>query len=178
MLLLTVGGASVVVANYQPFRPGYFQYDVPSVATSATTINWVGMPPNLRAIRVPSHEGLTFTYRFSIWNHGPVPVTIERFGIPLSEQRGSWEIITPIAIMPNANMISPTWEPVRPVTLASRQQIGVEVRVTVTHCAGVGALTQWNQLPITFSVYGIERHVLAPTNVQINLLGTEPGCRG
>ena len=38
-------------------------------------------PPNVWTYRIP-YKGLTFTYRFWIWNHGPVPITVTRFGIP------------------------------------------------------------------------------------------------
>jgi hypothetical protein len=31
-----------------------------------------------------------------------------------------------------------------------------------------GALTRWNVIPVTFKVFGIERHVLALMNVQID----------
>jgi len=38
-------------------------------------------PPNVWTYRIP-YKGLTFTYRFWVWNHGSVPITITRFGIP------------------------------------------------------------------------------------------------
>lgn len=50
---------------------------------------------------------------------------------------------------------------------------GVEMQITITDCDLRG---RWNEVPITFETYGIERHVLAPTNVQIDLVGPQPGC--
>jgi hypothetical protein len=37
---------------------------------------------------------------------------------------------------------------------------GVEMQITITDCDLRG---RWNEVPITFEMYGIERHVLAPT---------------
>jgi hypothetical protein len=49
---------------------------------------------------------------------------------------------------------------------------GVEMRVTVTKCWSV----KWNAIPVTFTVYGIERHVIAPMNVQIDLVASKTDC--
>ena len=156
----------VVVANYQPFRPGYKQYGPPpGVEVEVIRVNWLGMPPNLRIFEVPTEDGMTFRYRFSIWNHGPVPVTVTRFGVPSSEQESGLTQV-PVAVDPNVYG-GGQWIPVQSVRLAPRQMMGIEMEVTVTSCmSGV----RWNQIPITFEMYGIERHVLAPTNVQIDLV--------
>jgi hypothetical protein len=117
-----------------------------------------------------------FTYRFSIWNHGPVPITITGFGIPKSEQAGDGLTNVPVAIYPDVYAVPSVggaWEPVRPLTLQPRQMAGVEMRVTVTmKCWSV----KWNTIPVTFTVYGIERHVFAPMNVQIDLVGSKTDC--
>ena len=55
----------VVVANYQPFRPGYKQYGPPpGVEVEVIRVNWLGMPPNLRIFEVSTEDGTTFRYRF------------------------------------------------------------------------------------------------------------------
>jgi hypothetical protein len=139
-------------------------------------VPWLGLPPNLRIFRVPAEEGLTFNYRFSIWNHGPVPITVTRIGIPESDQAGEGVITRPVAIYPDVYRIPELggrWRRVQPFRLEPRQMAGVEMQITVTDCDLHG---KWNGVPITFEMYGIERHVLAPTNVQIDLVGPQPGC--
>ena len=164
----------IVVSNYQPFLPGYKQYEPPTVVSEDPLfVPWLGLPPNLRIFRVPAQQGLTFTYRFSIWNHGPVPITVTRIGIPRSEQAGGGVIEEPVAINPNVYAYPERWLPVQPLELAPRQMAGVEMQVTITDCDLSG---RWNEIPVTFELYGIERHVLAPTNVQIDLVGHQPGC--
>ena len=156
----------VLVANYQPFRPGYKQYGPPpGLEVEVTRVNWLGMPPNLRIFEVPTEEGLTFRYRFSIWNHGPVPVTVTRFGVSPSKLEPDLTQV-PVAVDPNVYG-GGQWIPVQPVRLAPRQMMGIEMEVTVASCmSGV----RWSGIPLTFEMYGIERHVLAPTNVQIDLV--------
>ncbi len=48
--------------------------------------------------------------------------------------------------------------------------------VTITSCMEDGATAKWNAIPVTFTVYGIERDVVAPMNVQIDLVGSETDC--
>jgi hypothetical protein len=146
------------------------------VDAEVTRVNWVGMPPNLRAFEVPIEDGMEFRYRFSIWNHGPVPVTVTRIGIPATEQAGDGLIIKPVAVYPDVYRVPALggeWLPVQPLELAPRQMAGVEMQVTITDCELHG---RWNEVPITFEMYGIERHVSAPTNVQIDLVGNQPNC--
>lgn len=176
-LVIVVGAtttAIVLVANYQPFVPGYKQYyGLPAVkGTESTSFSWVGAPPNLRLIKVPTEPGgMTFRYRFSIWNHGPVQITVTRFGIPSSEQEPDLKVVA-VAIDPN-RYGGGGFIPVRPVRLAPRQQMGIEMEMTVSRCmSGVSS----NAIPLTFEMYGIERHVVAPTNVQIELVRSQD-CR-
>jgi hypothetical protein len=175
LLVIVVGAIStgiVLVFNYQPFVPGYKQYyGLPAVeGTQSTSFSWVGAPPNLRVIEVPTEPGMTFRYRFSIWNHGPVPITVTRFGVPSSEQEPDLKFV-PVAIDPNTYG-GGGFIPVQPVRLAPHQQMGIEMEVTVASCmSGVSS----NGIPITFKMYGIERYVLAPTNVQIELVRSQ-GC--
>jgi hypothetical protein len=94
-----------------------------------------------------------------------VPVTVTRIGIPESEQAGEGTIIKPVAIDPdlyNFREQGGEWRPVQPFRLEPRQMAGVEMQITITDCDLRG---QRNEVPITFEMYGIERHVLAPTNV-------------
>ncbi len=175
--LIAVAATGVtLVANYQPFHAGFKQYGPPKgVGATALQIDWLDAPPNVWTYRIPSYKALTFTYRFSIWNHGPVPITITRFGIPNSEQVDGLTNV-PVAIYPDVYTdpsVGGAWEPVRPLTLQPRQEAGVEMRVTLTKC---WSDVKWNKVPVTFTVYGIERHVVAPMNVQIDLVGSKPDC--
>jgi hypothetical protein len=179
-LIAVASTGGIVVANYQPFHAGFKQYGPPKgVGATALQIDWLDAPPNVWTYRIPSYEGLTFTYRFSIWNHGPVPITITRFGIPKSEQTPDGLTIVPVAIYPDVYTdpsLGAAWEPVRPLTLQPRQMAGVEMRVTITSCMEDGATVKWNTIPVTFTVYGIERHVVSPMNVQIDLVGSKTDC--
>jgi hypothetical protein len=90
---------------------------------------------------------------------------LTRFGVLLSKQEFGLTQV-PVAVDPNIYG-GGTWIPVQPVRLAPRQQMGIEMEVTVASCmSGV----RWNEIPISFEMYGIERHVFAPTNVQIDLV--------
>jgi hypothetical protein len=180
-VLLIASGTTltILVAVYQPFHAGYKQYGAPEgVSATVTRIDWLGAPPNVQSIHIPAQKGLTFDYRFSIWNHGPVSITVTQLGVPLDEQQGDGVTEVPVSINPDVYAYPPggTWEPVRPVTLQPRQMMAVEMRVTVTSCMDRGAVTRWNSIPVSFTMFGIHRHVLAPTNVQINLVGTQPHC--
>jgi hypothetical protein len=169
-----VSAGATLVANYQPFLPGYKQYGPPAVVSEPPMrVPWLGLPPNLRIFRIPATQDLSFTYRFSIWNHGPVPITVKRIGLPESEQAGEGTITRPVAIYPNVYAYGHKWLPVQPFELAPRQMAGVEMQVTITDCDLYGT---WNEVPIAFEIYGIDRHVLAPTTVQIDLVGPQPGC--
>jgi hypothetical protein len=177
--LIAIAATGVIlVANYQPLHAGFKQYGPPKgVGATALQIDWLDAPPNVWTFRIPSYKGLTFTYRFSIWNHGPVPITITRFGMPLAEQQGSG--LTRTAVSINPNLYAPlggNWGQIRPLRLESRQMVAVEERVTLTSCLERGATIKWNTIPVTFTVYGIERHVFVPMNVQIDLVGSKTDC--
>jgi len=180
LLIAGVTTATILVSNYQPFHAGYKQYGPPSgVSATVTKIDWLDLPPNVQTIHIPAHKGLTFDYRFSIWNHGPVSITVTQLGTPLAEQRGIGFTAVPVRINPNVYAYPPpggTWEPVRSLTLQPRQMMAVEMRVTITSCMDQGSLTRWNTVPVSFTMFGIHRDVLAPTNVQIDLVGTQPSC--
>jgi hypothetical protein len=166
----------VLVSKYQPFAAGYKQYGPPKgVGATALQIDWLDAPPNVWTYRIPSYKGLTLTYRFSIWNHGPVPVTITKLGIPAPAQAADGLTVVPVAVDPNVYG-GGGLEPLQPLTLHPRQMAGVEMRVTVTSCMEDGATARWNTVPVTFKIYGIERHVFAPMNVQIDLIGKQPSC--
>ena len=175
-LIAVVATADILVANYQPFHAGFKQYGPPKgVEATALQIDWLDAPRNVWTYRIPSYKGLTFTYRFSIWNHGPVPISITRFGIPKSERVDGLTVV-PVAIYPDVYKVPSVgggWARVRPLTLQPRQMAGVEMRVTLTKC---WSDVKWNRIPVTFTEYGIERHVVAPMNVQIDLVGTQTGC--
>lgn len=180
LLIAGVTTATILVSNYQPFHAGYKQYGPPSgVSATVTKIDWLDAPPNVQTIRIPAYKGLTFDYRFSIWNHGPVSITVTQLGTPLAEQRGIGFTAVPVRINPNVYAYPPpggTWGPVRSVTLQPRQMMALEMRVTITSCMDRGSLTRWNSVPVSFTMFGIHRDVLAPTNVQIDLVGTQPNC--
>ena len=179
LLIAGVTTATILVSNYQPFHAGFKQYGAPSgVSATVTKIDWLDAPPNVQTIRIPVQKGLTFLYRFSIWNHGPVSITVTQLGTPLAEQRGIGFTAVPVRINPNVYAFPPggTWGPVRSVTLEPRQTMAVEMRVTVTSCLEQGYDARWNSVPVSFTMFGIHRHVVATTNVQIDLIGTQPNC--
>jgi hypothetical protein len=179
-LIAVAATGGILVANYQPFHAGYKQYGPPKgVGATALQIDWLDAPPNVWTYRIPSYEGLTFTYQFSIWNHGPIPITVTRLGTPASEQAGEGFTVVPVAVYPDVYRvpsIGGAWVPVHPLTLQPRQMAGVEMRVTISSCMEDGATVKWNTIPVTFTVYGIERHAFAPMNVQIDLVGSKTPC--
>jgi hypothetical protein len=116
--------------------------------------------PNVEIFRIPAHEGTTFNYRFSLWNHGPVPITITEFGVPLAEQEGDGVTDVPVSMNPNIYAFGSetNWQPVGPITLEPRQMMAVEKHVVVTSCLEQGNTAKWNTIPISFTMYGIHRH--------------------
>ena len=175
VLVIVIGAVStgvILVANYQPFTPGYKQYGPPpGVQTEVIRVNWLGMQPNLRIFEVGTEPDMTFRYRFSIWNHGPVPITVTQFGLPASVQDPDLNLVA-VAMDPNIYGAG-GFVPIQPVELAPRQMMGIEMEVRVASCtSGV----RWNEIPITFEMYGIERHISALTNVQIDLVQSQQAC--
>jgi hypothetical protein len=107
-----------------------------------------------------------------------VPITITRFGVPACEQTGGISTV-PVAIYPEVYRIPSIggrWLPVQPITLQPRQMMGggdANHRFNVPPARGPRAV---DTVPVTFTVYGIERHVFAPMNVQIDLVAPVPSC--
>jgi hypothetical protein len=166
----------VLIPNFQPLRAGSQLGPPLGVDATALQIDWLDAPSNSWTYQVPVRSGLTFRYRFSIWNHGPLPITITRIGVPASEQDGGLTMV-PVAVYPDLSQVPLggkwQWQPVHPLALDARQMAGVEMQVTLASCVtGV----RWNQVPVTFEVLGIERHVFAPLNTQIDLVGPASNC--
>lgn len=172
--------AAILAAHYQPLVPGSIGYRPPlGISVTETRVLWPGVPPGAENYQIPAQKGLSFDYRFTLSNSGPVPITVTQVGSTLAEQAGTGT--TAVAVSINLNIYGTphggTWESVRPIVLRPRQEMAVRMRVTVTSCLQRGATAGgWSMVPVSFSVYGIHRDVFAPTNVQITLVGTQASC--
>jgi hypothetical protein len=175
--------ASATVLNYQPLSGGGKAWPVPrGIDAKLTHGYWLDagggeqLPPQAQFISIPSHPGLTFTYRFSFFNKGKAPVTITGIGVPPSVQRADGgPIATPIAFQTGLmEMAGEGWAPMRPFTVGEREVASVEVRVQVLGCAD--GSVEWNHFPVSFRVLGVDRHDVLPTNVEIYLAGQSSPC--
>ncbi|MEP7059910.1 MAG: hypothetical protein ABI828_04200, partial [Actinomycetota bacterium] len=122
-----------------------------------------------------THPGMSFTYRFDISNEGPVPITVTSIGASPAEQDGTGITTTlPVRMQKDLSApasIRPGWEPFRPFGLAPDQETAIEMQVVMHRCPPRGSSPSWGREPVTFTVFGITRHVDFQPNVQIELLG-------
>jgi hypothetical protein len=181
IVVSALGIASAMVANYQPIIPGGLRWPAPTgVAARVVPQTWLGAPSGARVFRIPARKGLTFTYRYHVYNQGSVPITVTSIGLPTSAQRGEgltrevarvrvdrWEAEAP-------PLGGGRWVPFQPFTLQGRQGVSVQEKVIVQ--SALGCEVRWNTQWFSFKVFGLHRSDLVTLPVQINLVGS-PNCQ-
>ena len=158
------------VARYDPLATGSFGYTPLGVKARLVDVGYA-LPDPPRIFRIQAVTGMTFRYRFSIRNDGPVAITIKDVGV--SEER-SGDLVNrrPVRVMTNA-YAGPTgspWISFRPFTLAPGQEGAVEMQATLTGC--VDGTISWGQEEITYSVLGITRHEMFTPDIVVALFGS------
>jgi hypothetical protein len=129
---------------------------------------------------------MVFTYRFSIRNAGPVPITITAIGDP---RPGEVVTRSAVAFKPDlyvGGSTSKGFEPFHPFQLAPDQEAGIEMeaRAAPDIClsdTGEGqTYVGWLTEPITYTILGVTRHTDVDTGNEIRLIGTKatsgPSC--
>jgi hypothetical protein len=180
-VISALGIAWALVANYQPIVPGGTRWRAPT-GVGATVIpqTWLDAPAGARVFRIPAKKGLSFTYRYHVYNQGPVPITVTSIGLPISVQRA--DVVTRDVARVKVDggaggapiLGGGRWVPFQPFTLHGRQGVSVEERAVET--AVIDCLTRWNTERFSYKVFGLPRSDWVTLPVQINLIGS-PDCQ-
>jgi hypothetical protein len=179
VIVLALVSAGIWLARFQPLGVGSIGWNTPSVPAKVLPQNWQGITSGARIFRIPmTHPDLTFTYRFSISNDSPVPITVTAIGSSASDQEASQ--LTRVPVRMQLNVLDPTstethWEPFGSFDLDPHREAAIEMRATVQRCLASESAVDWGTEPVTFKVLGITRHVDFQPNVQIDLVGS-PTC--
>jgi hypothetical protein len=158
------------IARYDPLARGSIGYAPPAgVDAKVVDVSYAIADAPL-IFRIPAVTGMTFRYRFSIRNDGPVAITIRDVGIPV-ERTGNVVNRHPVRVMTNA-YATPTgspWIAFQPFTLAPGQEGAIEMEATLHGC--VEDMLGWGDEEMTYTVFGISRHVMFVPDVELTLVG-------
>jgi hypothetical protein len=179
VLLAALGTGLGLLLNYQPLTRGSIGWALPEgVGARVSTVEWVGPDEGARIFKIPAAEGLTFTYRVSITNRGPMPVTIHSVGVPPDDLAPITYVVVPFRMNLDINngATERGWEPFGPFELGANEEASVELRVSVRDCMLEGTGASWNTQPFVYEVLGLPRKDSVTLPVQITLLGTQARC--
>lgn len=173
LLVLALVAGGTWVARYDPLATGSIGYAAPAgLGAKVVDVSWALPNPPL-IYRIPAVTGMTFDYRFSIRNDGPVSITIKDVGIP-AERSGNVVNRHPVRVMANA-YAGPTgspWIGFRPITLAPGQEGAIEMQATFQGCLPSLDKLSWSDEEMKYSVLGITRHETFTPDIVIVLVGT------
>jgi uncharacterized repeat protein (TIGR01451 family) len=174
------------VANVEPLVRGSTTYGIADPALRVRTHDIDGLGASGMVEDVAARPGTGFTYRISVRNDGPVPVTVTSVG----ESRPG-DVVTRrvVAFKPNpytGGSTSEGFETFHPFEIAPGAEAGIEIEVRTSSdlClsdTGDGqTYLSWFTEPITYRILGITRHAVINTGNEIRLIGTEatsgPSC--
>ncbi|MGZ4131852.1 MAG: hypothetical protein ACXVWF_02295 [Actinomycetota bacterium] len=125
---------------------------------------------------MPAVPGMTFTYRFSLRNDGPLPIQIDDVR---STVRGDVTTREAVGVLTDPYRQQPaTFGPFRSFTLAPDAEAWIEMRVRLQGDACLSAADQgqtylaWWSEDVSWSALGIQRHSWVDTGTEIRLTGT------
>jgi hypothetical protein len=171
LVVPAVLAGGVWVARYDPLTRGSIGWAPPkNIAVKVVDVSWA-LPDAPRIFKIDATAGVAFRYRFSIANEGPVPVRIEDVGTS-DEHSAPMIPRRPVRVMldPYATPDGTPWISFRPFTLSPGQEAAIEMQVDVSHpCYAAGTSASWSSEDMTYSVFGITRHAVFATNVEIVL---------
>jgi hypothetical protein len=167
------------LANVEPLTRGHSGFPVrdPRVESSSRLVDAFGVVGLVNTVRVD--PGTTFRYSVTIWNDGPLPVTIENVGDsgdgPISRR------VVAFAANPYPGGHPRTTAPFSPFRLDPDQGafIEMEVRLGNDACLDRSGFTLWSSEPVTYRILGITRHSDVETGIEIRIEGKDgptPGC--
>jgi hypothetical protein len=175
MLLVLVVAAivGVWIANLEPVSTGTAGYAIAGHGLHVThrDVDALGVQGSVQTVRM--QRNMTFRYRFSITNTGPVPITVVDVGSEDPQQ-----ISTRVVAAKPSLVTSPRpagFGPFAPFRLAPGQVAGLTMQVHVAPdvCYMQGSFAAWYEEPMTFRVFGITRHTVVNTGTEIRLEGTD-----
>jgi hypothetical protein len=167
------------VANVEPLTQGHsgFSIRVPRVESSRRLVDAFGVVGLVNTVRVD--PGTTFRYGVTIWNDGPLPITIENIGDsgdgPISRR------VVAFAANPYYGGNPRSVIPFSPFRLDPDQGafIEMEVRVGNDACLDRSGFMLWSSEPVTYRIIGITRHSDVQTGIEVQIEGKDgptPGC--
>src|SRR5262249_54847035 len=161
--------ALIWVANVEPLVRGSTTFAIvdPGLRVRAHDIDGLGVSGKVQDI--PARPNMVFTYRISVRNDGPVPVTITSGG-----ESHPGDIVTRhvVAFRPNlyaGGSTSEGFETFHPFDIAPGQEAGIEIEVRTSSdiClsdTGEGqTYLSWFTEPITYRILAIPRHAVIHT---------------
>ena len=185
-ITVAAGIALAWVANVEPLVRGSTTYGIADPGLRVRTHDIDGLGVSGMVEDVAAQPSMVFTYRISVRNDGPMPVTITSVG----ESRPG-DVVTRrvVAFRPNlytGGSTSQGFETFHPFEIAPGDEAGIEIEVRTSSdlClsdTGAGqTYLSWFTEPITYRILGITRHTVIDTGNEIRLIGTDatsgPSC--
>jgi hypothetical protein len=172
---VAAGAAAVTwISNVEPIGRGTVVYAITdrSLHVTQRSVDALGVTGTVQTMQM--RRDMTFTYRFSLKNAAPVPITIVDVGSHGDDEDIS---IRPVAAKPALWSTSDTadgYGPFEPFQVAAGDEAGLEVRVHVSAaaCAQRGSAAVIWQLPVTYRILGLTRHSRIDTGTELRLVGT------
>ncbi len=171
VLAVVVG---VWIANSEPLSTGPVGFAIAGHGLHVThrDVDALGVKGSVQT--VPMQRDMTFRYRFSITNTGPVPITVVDAGSE-DPQQISTKLVAAKPMLMAAPGPAERFGPFAPFRLAPGEVAGLTMQVHVAPdvCYMQGSFAAWYEEPMTFRVFGITRHTVVNTGTEIRLVGTE-----
>jgi hypothetical protein len=174
IFLVVAAVVGVWIANIEPVSTGPVGYAIAGHGLHVThrDVDTLGVQGSVQI--VPMQRDMTFRYRFSITNTGPVPITVVDVGSEDPQQ-----ISTKLVAAKQIPMAPPG--PAggsglsAPFRLAPGEVAGLtmQVHVAADVCYMQRSFAAWYEEPMTFRVLGITRHTVVNTGTEIRLEGTD-----
>jgi hypothetical protein len=177
LLVVAAIGAAAWISNVEPLEEGSFGFDPlaglpPAMARTAKVQDVDAFGVDGRVLTVRVAPGDRFTVTISIHNAGPVPVTIDGMGSERGGIRRRIVGMTPDLI---TSGMERRLEPFQPFSLASGGEAALEIEISIGDraCLAPNSMTSGYELPLAFTVFGLQREQWVDAGLQLNLQGTK-----
>jgi hypothetical protein len=167
-IVLVVG--SIWIANYVPLAQGSSGFGTLRSDVHVTNIDAFDISGVVFDVQVGRE--VTFRYRFSIRNAGPLAVTIHAVG---GQDTGGSADLGRRAVRVNDDPYTNTssFEPWHSFALAPGDEALIEMEAVYRgRCLGEGDAMFWNREPVTYSILGLPRHEDVMVGVEVRFVGT------
>jgi len=172
-VLVALATTTVWLANSDPLATGETTYPIAGRGLDVTrrTIDAFGATGTVQSVQM--RRDMTFRYRFSITNTGPLPITILDVGSQAPRGISSTVVATKPSLATPAG--SRGFGPFAPFSVGAGQTAGLTMQVHVARdvCYPAGSDAAWYTEPVTYRVLGITRHAEVPMGTEIRLEGTD-----